>query len=120
MRVIRSMPVLETERAVGAWLTTTTRRCVVDALRAQQRARRNDTLEREGTHDGVSGDLEGAMRALESSRDELRSLIEARVRFGWTLERIARAFGITPSAVDGRIKRGLRTMRDDLREETPS
>ena len=118
MRVIRNMPVLDSERAVGAWLTTTTRRCVVDALRSQQRARRNDSLKRENTTQATEGDLEGTMRLLEESEGELRALIEARVRFGWTLERIGRAFGLTPSAVDGRIKRALRSMRSAMTERT--
>ncbi|MEM1424770.1 MAG: sigma-70 family RNA polymerase sigma factor [Planctomycetota bacterium] len=118
MRVIRGMPVLDSDRAVGAWLTTATRRCVVDALRARERARRNDALGRERASGVTEGDLESAMRLLEESEGELRALIEARVRFGWTLERIGRAFGLTPSAVDGRIKRALRSMRDAMSERS--
>ncbi|GAB4548331.1 MAG: hypothetical protein Tsb0013_08850 [Phycisphaerales bacterium] len=116
MRVIRKMPVLDTEAGVASWLTTTTRRCAVDAMRAQRRARRHDALDRTNATDSADRDLERAMTLLEQSEDELRTLIEARVRFGWTFERIGRAFGLTPSAVDGRIKRATRRMRELMNE----
>lgn len=116
MRVIRALPVLESRRAIGAWLTTTSRRCAVDALRSTQRHRRNDALahDRDDAEASDAHELTRAMALLDDAESELRGMIEARVRFGWTLDRVGRAFGVTPSAVDGRIKRALRRMRTTL------
>lgn len=116
VKVIRKMPVLESEEAIGAWLTTSARRCAIDALRTARRERRNDRLQRDARAGDLPGDLQLAMKLLERSEDDLRRLVEARVRFGWTLERIGRAFGLTPSAVDGRLKRALRRMRETYEE----
>ncbi len=34
-----------------------------------------------------------------------------RHRFGWTLQDIGRALGLSPGAVDGRLRRLVRTLR---------
>ncbi len=118
MKVIRKMPVLDTDAAIGAWLTTTARRCAVDTLRARKRHRRDREHEGLGetSEHPAPTEFDHALRLLEESEDELRGLIESRVRFGWTLERIGRAFGLTPSAVDGRLKRSFRKMRESMNE----
>ena len=43
--------------------------------------------------------------------------ITARHRFGWTLHRIARAFALTPSAADGRIRRAIAALRTRAEQE---
>jgi DNA-directed RNA polymerase specialized sigma24 family protein len=45
-----------------------------------------------------------------------RDLILMRHRFGWTLERIGRAVGLSAGAVDGRLGRILRSLRKMAQE----
>ncbi len=124
MRVITGLPKLETESAIGAWLATVSQRCAVDTLRRRQRFERSTREPRPqrtaATEASTSDDLTRAHTLLREAEGDLRSMIEARIRFGWTLDRIARAFGITPSAVDGRIGRQMNRFRKSIEsEKTP-
>ncbi len=115
--LIHRPPRARTEAALGAWLATTAKRRALDHLRAERRrlARELDRPVASGA-DGSTSDHRARLawldeRLAELSDDEARLLI-ARSRFGWTLERIGRAFGLTPSAVDGRVTRITRRLRE--------
>jgi len=43
-------------------------------------------------------------------------LLVMRYRLGWTLERIGRAVGLRPGAVDSRLRRATNELREKARE----
>ena len=50
--------------------------------------------------------------------DRTVELLVMRHGFGWTLKKIGRAVGLTPGAVDGRLRRLLGTLRRKASEES--
>jgi len=126
LRVIRALPVLDSEAQLDAWLLRTLDRCAVDALRRELRLRRREQVHCEGR--AISAEQAGVVSPAENPFPELgaildrmaalpaatRSLVEERFRFGWTLQRIAAAVGVAPGAVDRRIARALQRLRREL------
>lgn len=129
MKVVRAIPVLESEAALAAWL----RRCVLttarDRIRSEaRRAERERRAARSERGAGVQGtdaragfaagfdaeslrEVEQRLAALDESSAHL---VTARFRFGWTLERIAQSLGLRTGAADGRLSRLLARWRDEL------
>jgi RNA polymerase sigma factor (sigma-70 family) len=118
MKVIRSIPVLESEPALRAWLRRTAYSCAIDRLRKETRQAAVDqkSIGRDIAGDGSQDrDRSEQLRWLEQQVAQLdassRSMLIMRHRFGWTLARIGRELGISPSAVDGRLSRILDRLR---------
>lgn len=126
VRLIRGMPVLEKEAALRAYLRRTVLSVARDALRQEARRAvregRGDVGVRAGAEPdgdgpvGRGGDaaeravwLNGELARLDA-RD--RALVEGRYRFGWTLARLGAAVGLGAGAVDGRLGRVVRGLRD--------
>jgi len=127
LRVIRSLPKLDSDAALDAWLLRTLDRCALDALRTEARRRRREaahdrptsTRPADSRGDSTASSDDGAtlddrVAALPTAT---RSLIEARFRFGWTLARIGSWVGLAPGAVDGRIARAIERLRKELDDE---
>jgi RNA polymerase sigma factor (sigma-70 family) len=119
MKVIRSMPVLETEAAMAAWLRRVVQRCAYDRLRAEARRMR-----REGAIVGgreIASDMREQIEWLRAELnlldDESRHLLDLRWRLGWTLQRIGASLGLSAGAVDGRLSRIVRGMQRRAREQ---
>lgn len=126
VRLIRGMPVLEKEAALRAYLRRTVLSVARDALRREARravregrgdvgVRAGAALDGDGSV-GRGGDaaeraawLNGELGRLDA-RD--RALVEGRYRFGWTLARLGAAMGLGAGAVDGRLGRVVRGLRD--------
>jgi RNA polymerase sigma-70 factor, ECF subfamily len=123
VKAIHALPPLESERALAAWLKTTCTRCCADLIRerVRRRSRERRAAPPEGDEETNPRDLDAALariRELLSEHDRaLHDLITARHRFGWTLHRIARAFALTPSAADGRIRRAIAALRTRAEQE---
>lgn len=123
LRVIRSIPVLESGEALDGWLRVTALSCARDRLRADgRRARRESLVSREprgGASDEESSEfaslhlVEAAIARLDPAA---AGLVLARYRFGWTLARIGASLGLKPGAVDGRLSRALAQIRRQLEE----
>lgn len=119
MKVIRSIPVLDTEQALRAWLRRTVYSCAIDRLRIEARQARDDrnaTSAEDHTDGGENdADVRDRLRWLEAQIAELdassRTLLIMRHRFGWTLARIGRELGLSPGAVDGRLSRLTQRLR---------
>lgn len=112
LRVISSLPRIEDERALRAWVRRTVRSCAYDALRRGARRRRREeavTAERGAVH----GDPDRAERLAWLGRElgamdqGTSTLLFLRYRLGATLAQIGGLVGLKPGAVDGRIRRGL-------------
>lgn len=124
LRVIRSMPVLDSPGRVRAWLRRALLSCAVDRLRRESR---RDARERRATNvrapvgapapsDGDELDAAERLAWLRAElarlpRDDAR-LLYLRRGLGWTLSRVGALVGLTPSAVDGRVRRLERGLRD--------
>jgi RNA polymerase sigma-70 factor (ECF subfamily) len=128
---------IDAERA--AWLRQILAHNLADALRAAGRARRDlarnrsleEALEASSLRLGAllaadqsspSARLEGQERALRLAA-ALARLPEAQREAlvlqhwqGWTIAQIGEHLGRTPAAVAGLLKRGLKQLRDELRE----
>ena len=125
LRVVRSLPVLEHDAQLDAWLAKSIDSCVRDAMRSQ--ARRGA---REPTHHRASKNAAptcGDIAAIDVASDGLAlapqlaklppadlDLLTARYRFGWTLAKIGAALGLRTGAVDGRLSRVLARLRKEL------
>jgi len=138
LRVIRSLRVpFGSERALHAWLRRVVVSCAIDRLRAEQRGLRErkpsvtqgvqalaDQLAHgQGAHPDTATSMPTEERLawlraeLSQLPDAQSKLIVMRYRFGWTLERIGRAVGLSPSAVDGRIRRTITRLQKNAVEE---
>jgi len=117
LRVIRRCRVIESEEALQAWVGKVVQSAARDWMRkeyrrcARERARRQDDVEELKRDEADMRErmewIEERLKALDSGT---REMIFMRYRLGWTLERIGSAFGLTPSAVDGRVGRAVRAM----------
>lgn len=118
LRVARSLPPLDSVRALEAWLSRTACACALDRLRAEsRRARRERRRARaSGAADAVSSApaseqlevLERCVRRLDPAEF---ALLRARLDAGLTLAQIARAWGGSPGAVHGMIRRAIARVR---------
>lgn len=133
MRVIRSMPVLDSPAALDRWLGAVVRSCAYDRLRREIRRAARETVVAAQSAPGAAPRTEGeppshtegdASRRHEAAEQlawlrgelaslepDLQSLIHWRYRLGWTLERIGAAVGLKPGAVDGRLRRAASRLR---------
>lgn len=120
VRMIKSMRPFQDEPALRAWMMRVLKSAAYDHLRARRRAARR---ERAAAHnerlDAAAGERLDVEERLGWLRSELggldratAELIELRFRAGMTLAAIGRRAGMSPSAVDGRINRSIKRMRE--------
>ncbi|HEY6564259.1 MAG TPA: sigma-70 family RNA polymerase sigma factor [Pirellulaceae bacterium] len=123
LKILRCIRPLPDAPRFRAWLRLVVQSQTLDRLRREQR-----TLSRESRHDrnGTTnaGDVpDGAaqMRWLRSQIEQLdpglSRMIELRYERGWTLRRIAAAFGGTTGQIDGRLRRAVQRLRGLAREQ---
>ena len=116
--LIKGLPVMETQIQVKAWFERSATNAAIDRIRSEKRRRarerRSARSEQDEQHGSAASDesIRGLLERLSEIDDESAFLIDARVRFGWTLDRIGRAVGLRAGAVDGRIRRVLGGFRD--------
>ncbi|MBL1216547.1 MAG: sigma-70 family RNA polymerase sigma factor [Planctomycetes bacterium] len=124
VRAIHRMVAFQDETELRAWLRVLVRCSAIDRIRAEQRRRaRERTFESTSSRDRPSGrpqpdepaDLQERLAWLRAELGSMDSkgarLLTMRYKLGWTLDRISRATGLTPSAVDGRIRRVVADLR---------
>jgi RNA polymerase sigma factor (sigma-70 family) len=121
LRVIRWMKPMDTEQRLRAWLRVVVQSCAYDRLRTEARRQRRDhTAAQQRPPDRPDRELaerldwlRGELAALDGPPAQLLLM---RYRLGWTLQRIGNVLGLTPGAVDGRIKRTVAALRRRARE----
>jgi len=122
LRIIRSMRVFEEEPLLRAWIARVVRSAAYDHLRSERRrAQRERAHEKESN---ASPDPIEQAETLDRLREELRVIdrlsadaLDLRVRAGWSLRRIGERLSLTPSAVDGRVRRAQGDLRERLEED---
>ena len=117
IKVIRKTPRIESEPELKAWLRRSVLTTCYDIIKSEsRRLKRHEARATPGvsaTSDSVDADRLAWLRQQIASLDSTSLfLLEARHRFGWTLQRIADSLGLKTGAVD----RKLRTITSDLRD----
>jgi len=123
LRVVRTVRSVDSPARFAAWLKLVVRTTAYDALKKERRgrgaaARWAPTAPPGDPADAVADDerLAWLKRELDAADADLARLIELRYRDGWTLDRIARAAGLTTGGVDGRLRRALAVLRERAAE----
>jgi RNA polymerase sigma factor (sigma-70 family) len=119
LRVIRSMPAMKSEKDLGNWLRAVVTSCAYDRLRKEHRRRRRETAvirDEAIMEDALTERLAWLRSELVQLDAKVFPLLALRFRFGWTLERIGQAFGLKPGAVDGKIRRATKELRENWTE----
>jgi RNA polymerase sigma-70 factor, ECF subfamily len=122
IRVIRKLPMLETEDQARKWLYCVTCSCLRDQLRAQLRRdrREHSAARRESAEEPAleaREQLNWLNQELASVPADERRMLALRFEQGWTLQRIGEALGLNAGAVDGRIRRLLGRLRKQAEKE---
>lgn len=126
LRVIRRLRPIDSEVRFERWLRSVTLNAARDRLRHEVRRGRRERVTR---LDGDAGSIapEAALDAREEMArlvDALRSLdaevarlVDLRMRTDATLDRLGGLVGLTPGALDGRVRRALRALRRQAEAE---
>jgi RNA polymerase sigma factor (sigma-70 family) len=123
LRVIRSMPRLETHAAFVAWLRAATRSAAIDLIRRQlsdaARARGAAKPECVDATTPLRDDdaIASLLAALERLDPEDQLLLRVRANASASFEDLATAFGGTPDSLYGRARRALAKLRGMLDRE---
>ena len=120
IRLIRNPVVIESEGELGAYLRRLTVTSAYDRLKSERRRAKRESAR--GHANGSDGDgarerlaeVERAIAGLERAEAEM---LLARYRFGWTLARIGEHVGLATGAVDGRIGRLVKRLRETIENE---
>ncbi len=121
LKIIRCVKPIESEAQMAAWTRAVARSTSYDWLRAQSRRnqlhRRYGAQQNDEDQTGKKDRLETAERLvwlqaqIEELSPDLRRMVALRYRLGWSLARIAKSFGLTTGAVDGRLRRAIEKIR---------
>lgn len=128
MRVIRSMKPMKNELHLRRWLRVVVTTCAADRLRSESRRRAREqrwaasskAIQTSGLvpADDPNDRRRWLREQLAALDERAAELLVMRHGFGWTLKQIGRAVGMTPGAVDGRLRRLLGTLRRKASEES--
>lgn len=129
LRVIKSVPAMESADDLRRWLRVVVQSCAYDRFReeARRKAREQRAVAMRGSNNssaevGAAEDTVDRIRWLEHELQTLNDrdvqLLFMRHRFGWTLKRIGQTLGLKPGAVDGRIRRVLGKLRRRAKEQS--
>ncbi|MGP1347073.1 MAG: RNA polymerase sigma factor [Phycisphaerales bacterium] len=123
LRVIRSVRPFDDEQRFERWLRSITLNAARDRIRSELRRARRERAARPGSapHTTDAPDdrtppveperLAAALRDIDA---QSRALLDLRMRTTGTLDQIGLIVGLTPGAVDGRIRRTLARLKTAL------
>ena len=122
LKLMRCLKPLGGQNELNAFVRVVTRSVAYDWLRKENRRQRAvarlEGHTRNNPQPTVDQDqirwLEEQLRSLDP---QLRQIIDWRYRWGWTLQAIASKVGLQPGAVDGRIQRALKKIRQQAEGE---
>lgn len=128
IRVIRSLPALDSHAALVAWLRAANRSAAIDLLRRRvasrirargaARSEASDTpLIGRGTHSPADGDFDALTQALASLSPDDQLLLRLRADSSASFEQLASSLGGTPDSLYGRARRAFARLRTLLSEE---
>jgi RNA polymerase sigma factor (sigma-70 family) len=122
LRILRSVREVESEAQLLAWLRLVVRATAYDLLKAQQRrAKREAATATKAAKNSLTALAEAEQLKILHAQialldPQLAHLIDLRYRQQWTLTRIAGSLGLTIGTIDGRLRKALKTLRDNMTE----
>ena len=124
LRILRCVRPVEGEGQFRAWLRLVVQSTAYDMLKSEsRRARREAVLVPVCGGDAPEDPVECAEQLawlhhqLAALDPEIARMIDLRFQQSWTLERIARFFGLSVGAIDGRLRRAMGRLQDLAKEE---
>ncbi len=118
LKAIRALPIIESEAGLEAWLARVVRTCAIDALRSRQRRLKREATANAQRVEELKAALEQTDEQLQWLREEIAALdsesarlLTLRYRCGWTLSQIGLALGLSPGAVDRRLRTIVTTLK---------
>lgn len=128
IRVIRSLPALDSHAALVTWLRAANRSAAIDLLRRRlaSQTREHAAAIRESTHATHTNpansstplpDLSELTQALASLSPDDQLLLRLRSHSSASFEQLAASLGGTPDSLYGRARRALARLRSLLTEE---
>jgi RNA polymerase sigma factor (sigma-70 family) len=120
LRIIRAVKRVETERALLAWLKIVVQTTAFDLLRQENRRTAREAVVVSSRGEPVSSSDEETTdethiawlrQEIAKLDPQLVRMIEMRYDQKWTLARIGRQLGLSPGAIDGRLRRMLVELR---------
>jgi len=118
IKAVRAMPVIETSEQLDAWLRRVALRTALDALRAERRRTRREQSSGDQRAPTRDERLDAVRRELAALDADAIELLQLRHQAGLTLDAIARLFGLSVGAVDGRLRRAARVLRQRIEEQS--
>jgi RNA polymerase sigma factor (sigma-70 family) len=122
LRVLRCIRPILQERQLVAWLRIVVQTTTYDRLRAEQRRLQHERAaadqQNRQSADDHGEQIAWLRKKLSTCSPGLAELIDLRYARGWTLQRIASHLRLTPSAVDGRLRRLLEQLRQEGKDLT--
>lgn len=114
MKFIRRTPILPSNAALGAWFkravfTTARDRALAESRRRTRERARGAPIARSAADTEILAWLAAEIDSIDA---ETRDLLTQRFALGRTLSQIGEMFGLAPGAIDGRIARALRSLRN--------
>jgi RNA polymerase sigma factor (sigma-70 family) len=129
IRVIRRLRAMESEVRFERWLRSVTLNAARDRLRHEFRRTRRERVVRSARSGAASAGADegliarervaGLMKAMRDIDAETARLIDLRMRTDATLDRLGGLVGLSPGALDGRVRRALKGLRDRAEPEEP-
>lgn len=113
LRVIRSLPELETTAALDAWMTVTLRRIVLDTLRSQARsdARTRRAAATSLAEPEAASDASDLLLRIAALQELEREALRLRMTADGTLAQLAAALHVSPDQFYRRVRRALAKLR---------
>lgn len=128
IRVIRSLPALDSHAALVAWLRAANRSAAIDLLRRRLASHTRDlaVAKRESSEShrrsrpidpASSSEINSLTRALASLSPDDQLLLRLRAHSNASFEQLSASLGSTPDSLYGRVRRALARLRTLLSEE---
>jgi RNA polymerase sigma factor (sigma-70 family) len=117
LRIVRTVRKVESEAQFRTWLRLVVQTVACDRLRSESRRVRRELVTAgrasEVVHDEHVDDSQRQWLKQQIGHldPQLVRMIELRYEQSWTLQRIARFFGLSIGTIDGRLRRALTQLR---------
>jgi RNA polymerase sigma factor (sigma-70 family) len=124
LRIIRNIKPVSDEPCLRAWMKLVVRTTALDQFRAEKRRNQRAAIpiELHSCDDFPymlfeDEQFEWVKAQLEKFDPQIVEMIELRFEQKWTLARIGQRLGLSPSAIDGRLRRAIAVLRSRAHEE---
>jgi RNA polymerase sigma factor (sigma-70 family) len=118
LRIVRNVRSVKSEAQLQAWMKLVVRTTALDQLRGERRRETHQmqlvppAAQSDAAHGSIQDEqIEWLRRQISRFDPQLVRMIELRFEQRWTLARIGRLLGLSVGAIDGRLRRAIRELR---------